>query len=116
MKNICEISLNEIKSRKDYPPYRCKMCGESIIENPQEICPVCGWQDCDILYQFPDSFGGPSMLSFNQYKKVWENNKSTIKNQILGKYSLVKQIFEQNPSIYGGYSEEQLKILQKYKK
>ena len=49
MKNISDIEKNEIKIKKGYPPYKCKMCGEGLIENSQEICPICGWQDCDIL-------------------------------------------------------------------
>ena len=116
MKNISDIEINEIKVQKEYPPYKCKMCGEGIIENSQEICTICGWQDCDLLYQHPDCFGGPSVLSFNQYKKVWKNNKSIIKNKQFGKYGLIKQLFEENASIYGGYSEEQINIINKHKK
>lgn len=116
MKNINDININEIKRRKEYPPYKCKMCGEGEIENSQDICTVCGWQDCDILYQFPDCFGGPSILSFNQYKNVWENNKEIIRDKQFGKYKFVKQIFEENPNIYGNYSDEQINTINKYNK
>lgn len=116
MKNINDIEIDNIKKNKEYPPYKCKMCGEWTIENLQEICPVCGWQDCDILYQYPDCFGGPSILSFNQYKQVWENNKKVISNKRFGKYGLIKQIFEENLSTYGGYSKEQLDVINKYKR
>ncbi len=116
MKNISDIEIDKIKPKKENPPYICKMCGEGIIENSQEICSVCGWQDCDILFQHPDCFGGPSILSFNQYKKVWENNKEIIKNKKFGKYGLIKQIFEDDPSTYGNYSDEQINILNKTRK
>ena len=71
MKNIIDLKIDEIKIREEYPPYKCKMCGESLIEDSQQICTICGWQDCDMLYQHPDYFGGPSILSFNQYKNVY---------------------------------------------
>ena len=108
IKNISDIEISEVKVREEYPPYKCKMCGESVIENSQEICTVCGWQDCDILYRHPNCFGGPSILSFNQYKMVWENNKTIIKNKEFGKYCLVKQIFEENSIIYSDYCDEQI--------
>ena len=115
MKNISEIEFNEIKIKKEDPPYKCKTCGEGVIENPQEICPICGWQDCDILYQHPDCLGGPSILSFNQYKKVWENNKEIIKIKKFGKYGFIKQKKKKNPSIYGKYSREQINVINKHK-
>ncbi len=116
MKNIIDLKIDEIKIREEYPPYKCKMCGESLIEDSQQICTICGWQDCDILYQHPDYFGGPSILSFNQYKKVWDKNKCDIRNKPFGKYALIKQIFEENPSVYGTYSAEQINIINKHKK
>lgn len=116
MKNISDIEIDKIKPQNEYPPYKCKMCGEGIIENSQEICHVCGWQDCGILFQHPDCFGGPSILSFNQYKKVWENNKKIIREKDFGKYGLIKQIFEENPLIYGCYSQEQIDMMNKRKK
>ena len=105
--------MEDIKHRKEYPPYKCKMCGEGDIENSQDICSKCGWQDCYILNENKDCFGGPSVLTFNQYKKVWDNNKEEIKKLPFGKYRLVKTIFESNPKIYGSYSEKQLEMLKK---
>lgn len=116
MKNIIDLEINKIKATEEYPPYKCKMCGESVIENSQEICPICGWQDCNLLYQHPDCFGSPSILSFNQYKNVWENNKDAIRGIHLGKYRYVKKMFEENPNLYGGFSAEQLNIINKHKK
>lgn len=116
MKNITDLNINEIKENKEYPPYKCKMCGEGIIENQQEICNICGWQDCEILFQNPDCFGGPSVLSYNQYKKVWDNNKNIIRRTDFGKYSLIKRLFEENPDMYGYYCDEQIKLINKYKK
>lgn len=116
MKNILNLDITEIKPRKENPPYKCKMCGEGDINHSQEICCVCGWQDCDLLNENPNYFGSPSILSYNQYKKVWENNSEEIKNLPFGKYKKVKEIFEKNSNKYGYYSKEQLELIDKLKK
>jgi hypothetical protein len=107
--------LENVKPAKEYPPYKCKMCGQGIIENSQEICAVCGWQDCRLLSENPDCFGGPSLLTYNQYKQVWEDNKEKISTLKYGKASLVKKLFEASPNTYGNYSKEQLELINKGK-
>lgn len=95
----------------EFPPYKCKLCGLGNIDYTEDICPICGWQDCNYLFNNPNEFGGPSILTFNQYKKVWENNANEIQKLQFGKSKLVKKIFESNPKLYGTYSQEQLVAL-----
>jgi len=68
-----------------------------------------------LLSENPDCFGGPSILTYNQYKQVWEDNKEEIMSLKFGKASLVKELFEVSPKVYGKYSQEQLELINKAK-
>ena len=73
---------NFIKNKKgeiiEIPPYKCKVCGMGDIEWSYDICKYCGWEDDDIQNTNPDYIGGANEMSFNQYKKFWEENKEEI--------------------------------------
>ncbi len=59
-------------------PYKCKVCGLGNIYNLHDICPYCGWEGDDIQNEQPDYMGGANHMSFNQYKKFWEENKEDL--------------------------------------
>lgn len=59
-------------------PHKCKICGLGNIEGEYSICMFCGWEDDDIQNEQPDYMGGANHMSFNQYKKFWEENKEDI--------------------------------------
>ena len=62
----------------EYPPYLCKICGQKEIEYPHYICECCGWEDDSVQNNDKDFIGGANPMSFNQYKKFWEENKDDI--------------------------------------
>lgn len=86
------METNNKKNEK--PPYQCKLCGVHEITETYNICQVCGWED-DGEHLFPDEEGGANVLSFNQYKSVWINNKEKIKNydNVGRKAHLVERLF-----------------------
>lgn|GEM_PF-2104799 len=61
-------------------PYECKMCELELLTTGCEICRVCGWQDDAVQNYDRDFEGGPSDLSFNQYRSVWLNNMEKVRN------------------------------------
>ena len=48
------------------------------IESTHDICKFCGWEDDDIQQDEHDYVVGANVMSFNQYKKFWEENKDKI--------------------------------------
>ncbi len=56
-------------SKAKYPK-RCACCQEGIIEEPREICEVCGWEDDKLQNADPDFAGGANELSLNEYRRV----------------------------------------------
>ncbi|MBQ9785905.1 MAG: hypothetical protein IJW25_00370 [Clostridia bacterium] len=54
------------------------MCGMGDINFIHSICPYCGWKDDGLQNDKPDYMGGAIRMSFNQYKKFWEENKEEI--------------------------------------
>ena len=70
---------NERTGRYDeYPPYKCKLCGIGNIEMTHDICDYCGWEDDDVQQDDPEYVVGANIMSFNQYKKFWMENKDEI--------------------------------------
>ncbi len=57
---------------------KCKICGLGTIEHNFAICNYCGWESDELQNEQPDYIGGANHMSFNQYKKFWENNKEDI--------------------------------------
>ncbi len=73
------------------PPYKCKVCGQGVVEFSHDICKICGWEDDDVQNENKDYIGGANEMSFNQYKKFWENNKEDIiKNKQIPFYAIEK--------------------------
>ena len=72
--NIKNIEENII------PPYKCKVCGMGDVNFIHDICMFCGWEDDGLQNEQPDYMGGANHMSFNQYKKFWEENKKEILN------------------------------------
>lgn len=60
------------------PPYKCKLCTIGDIKHEHEVCAVCGWEDDEIQFTNPDFVGGGNYMSYNQYKKFWEENKKRL--------------------------------------
>ena len=54
------------------------MCGIGDIKNIYDICLYCGWENDGLQNEQPGYMGGANHLSFNQYKKFWEENKDEI--------------------------------------
>lgn len=58
-------------------PHNCPVCGEYLFKDElsYDICPVCGWED----YGFeknPDDKPNPSMMSFNERKRWFQEQRS----------------------------------------
>lgn len=75
-----DMLIKDKKRKLEYPPYKCKICGQYEIEFPHDICKCCGWEDDDLQNDEPDYKGGANQMSLNQYKKFWEENKGKILN------------------------------------
>lgn len=84
----------------NFPPYKCKICGQSEIEFPFDICKVCGWEDDSLQNNNQDYIGGANKMSFNQYKQFWKDNMSVILKNIKDKpfigIELSQQYYERN--------------------
>ncbi len=93
-----------VKNKKgelvEIPPYKCRVCGLGDIEMPYNICCFCGWEDDGSQSEDPDYTGGPNHMSFNEYKKFWEENKEDIlKNLPQNRFYAIlraKEYFRQN--------------------
>jgi hypothetical protein len=86
--------MKEENKKTEQHPHQCRMCGMYEITEAFEICQVCGWED-DFHNEDPDEEGGPNHMSFNQYKNIWENNKTKIMNCDNSKGQLVERIFKE---------------------
>ena len=88
--------IETLKSKEiEYPPYKCKMCGMKDIKHIFEICDFCGWEDDGIQNDDHDYSGGANQMSFNQYKKFWEENKAEIlKNLKFNKFYAIEKAQE----------------------
>ena len=54
--------------------FKCDCCGYyTLVEESDEICPVCGWQEDNVQRRYPDSTGGANYeISLNEAKKSCE--------------------------------------------
>ena len=93
---------NQIKQDKA----KCPVCG--ISESPWgfEICEICGWQDdgCDAN---PNEESAANGVPFNQYKRIWEENKEKIRNCDNSKGLLVEKIYAEQ----GGLGDDGKKYI-----
>lgn len=54
--------------------YKCPVCESQSLDtcDQNEICKVCGWEDCGFQRDNPDEDGSPNWLSLNQARKNWK--------------------------------------------
>jgi len=59
--------------RSDDGKKECPVCGQYTLdaEYPNDICPVCFWEDDSVQTKDPDFRGGANRLSLNEYRKLW---------------------------------------------
>lgn len=59
-------------------PHKCPVCGEYMFKDSlsSDICPVCGWEDTG-FEDDPDEKPGPYMMSFNERKKWFGEQRKT---------------------------------------
>ena len=67
----------------EYPPYKCKICGMDNIEFTGQVCKFCGWEDDTTQNHSKDIEGYANKMSYNQYKKFWDEYKNEILKQKL---------------------------------
>lgn len=64
------------------------------------ICDYCGWEADDLQNDEPDYIGGANVMSLNQYKQFWKDNKDDLlkHKSDLPFYAIKKaeQYFEKN--------------------
>lgn len=50
--------------------YKCDCCGYyTLMNESDDICPVCWWQEDNVQRRYPDSTGGANEISLNEAKK-----------------------------------------------
>lgn len=54
-------------------PKKCDCCGIGEINDPHEICKICGWEDDAIQRKDPDFKGGANKLSLNEYRLLFDS-------------------------------------------
>ena len=94
-----EKYINKNGDISELPPYKCRICGLGNIEHDYEICKYCGWEADDIQNDNKDYMGGANKMSFNQYKKFWEENKEEIlkaKNTCFKAIDLAKEYYKKH--------------------
>jgi hypothetical protein len=61
----------------------CKLCRIGVVEAGwDDICPVCGWQDDPLQAKDRNYAGGANELSFNDYKKQFEDKRKNDPNYV----------------------------------
>ncbi len=57
-------------------PHKCPVCGEYTFKDSlsSDICPICGWEDTG-FEDVPDKKPGPYMMSFNERKAWFEEQR-----------------------------------------
>ena len=61
----------------DVYPKICPICGKSVIEEEDDICPVCYWQSDPVQEDDPPYAGGANNLSLNQYREEYRKKSVT---------------------------------------
>ena len=53
----------------------CRCCGSLVVKeyDSYEICPVCGWEDDEYQYDYPDSIGGANKTCLNEAKNAFHS-------------------------------------------
>ena len=96
---------NNIGTRKarEYPPYKCKVCGLYHVPFSHDTCDVCGWAADAVQDNDHDYVGGENNMSLNQYKSVWQKNMQRLmghKNSPGNvKSHLVERLYEESGGI-----------------
>lgn len=78
---------------------KCKLCGMGDINCLHSICTYCGWEDDGLQNEEQDYMGGANKMSFNQYKKFWEENRDEIlksNNTCFKAIDLAKKYYQKN--------------------
>ncbi|MCF0116221.1 MAG: hypothetical protein HUJ56_12800 [Erysipelotrichaceae bacterium] len=57
-----------IKRDVRYIHAKCLCCGEYVMQDLYDICPVCGWENDPIQNDDPDFSGGANHDSLNEHK------------------------------------------------
>ena len=87
---------------------KCRICEQTDIEFEFQVCKVCGWEDDDIQYENPDYIGGANDMSYNLYKKFFEENKNVLikNNNALKAIDLANNYFKAHyPVLYRDISK-----------
>ncbi len=55
----------------------CEVCGQIMKKDvyDQGDCPFCGWKNCFINVEKPDSVAYPNLISLNKAKQLYEEGK-----------------------------------------
>ena len=76
-------------------PIKCVCCNKGLINEPYEICEICGWED-DKIQNLDDSFsGGANKISLMEYRSIYFKDRFVKHNNIsfLENTGLVKAIY-----------------------
>ena len=62
---------------------KCACCKEYSITTgtEYETCPICDWIDDPFQNKNPDSLHGQNLLSLVEARKIYQQNKGTLKNK-----------------------------------
>lgn len=57
--------------------YLCPVCGKYTFEDAggYDICPICGWEDDPVQYDYPDEDNCSNKMSLNDARKIWASGR-----------------------------------------
>lgn len=90
--------MQKTQIRRNNTMRKCKICGMGNIEGDYYICKYCGWESNPMQEENEDYIGGANEMSFNQYKRFYNDCKEYLQspNNTLKAIALSIEYYKKN--------------------